>query len=392
MSQSAFLVAVVSLQNLGFNLVHPVTPTFIAEMGMQDWIFGVSYAAMALTSFLFSQEAGELCQRFESKGVFAVGCVGYAAMQLMFLASANEAQVILWRLLSGFFVSMINVGSLVYLVRSSSDATRARNLTYLATATAVTTALGYTVGGLVGDADYARAFYAQAVVLVAAGALLALAGKSYGTEHLGLRRLLRDGNPLRLGPQDYRVRRRIVAFLAVVLISMSALTVYEQSLNYYLKDALDYTPADIGCLKGAIGVVTLIANQLVAVRLLSRGRALRSIGLVFCLAFVSKLGLTLMGTGAPFVACNLVFTVFNAMHQPMVQDLVTSADPTHQDALVSMYNEMRSIGWVVGGLLAGAAYSLWPLLPFVITCVLFAVLGAICLEGDRIERRLDAAR
>ena len=42
MSQSAFLVAVVSLQNLGFNLVHPVTPAFIAATGMQDWIFGVS--------------------------------------------------------------------------------------------------------------------------------------------------------------------------------------------------------------------------------------------------------------------------------------------------------------------------------------------------------------
>ena len=63
MSQSAFLIAVVSLQNLGFNLVHPVTPTFIGVMGMQDWIFGVSYAAMALTSFLFSKEAGELAMR-----------------------------------------------------------------------------------------------------------------------------------------------------------------------------------------------------------------------------------------------------------------------------------------------------------------------------------------
>lgn len=176
MSQSAFLVAVVSLQNLGFNLVHPVTPAFIAATGMQDWIFGVSYAAMALTSFLFSKGAGELCMRFESRYVFAVGCMGYAAAQLMFLASTSEAQVIAWRLFSGFFVAMINVSSLVYLVRMSAGDKRARSLIHLATATAVTTALGYTVGGIVGNESYARAFLAQFAALAVAGLLLALLG------------------------------------------------------------------------------------------------------------------------------------------------------------------------------------------------------------------------
>ncbi len=387
MSQSAFLIAVVSLQNLGFNLVHPVTPTFIAEMGMQDWIFGVSYAAMALTSFLFSKEAGELCVRFESKGVFAVGCLGYAAMQLMFLASTNEAQVILWRLLSGFFVAMINVASLVYLVRSSPDEKRARNLTYLATATAVTTALGYTAGGIIGDAGYVRSFFAQTGVLAVAGLALALLGSAYGTERVGLGRLLRDGNPLKLGSADFRVRRRVVAFLAVVLVSMSALTIYEQSLNYYLKDMLDFTPADIGYLKGSIGVVTLVANQLIALRLMRRGRLLRSIGVVFMLACATSLAFTIAGSGPAFVAGNLVFTVFNAMHLPLVQELVTSASPEHQGELVSLYNEMRSVGWVVGGLAAGIAYAAWPELPFIITCALFGLLAAMCLYGDRLQRR-----
>ncbi|HIY79691.1 MAG TPA: MFS transporter [Candidatus Olsenella excrementavium] len=387
MSQSAFLIAVVSLQNLGFNLVHPVTPTFIGVMGMQDWIFGVSYAAMALTSFLFSKEAGELCLRFESKAIFAVGCFGYAAMQLMFLASTNESQVILWRLLSGFFVAMINVASLVFLVKSSDEGDRARNLTYLATATAVTTALGYTAGGLIGNSDYVRAFYSQTAVLVAAGLLLVMFGKRYGTEHLGLRRLVRDGNPLKLSSQDFHVRRRVVAYLSVVLISISALTIYEQSLNYYLKDALGYTPADIGYLKGAIGVVTLVANQLIALRLVRRAHLLRNIGIVFGFACVTNVLFTVMNMGPAFVACNLAFTIFNAMHLPMVQELVTSASTEHQGELVSLYNEMKSIGWVVGGLVAGVAYAAWPLLPFVITLLLFGGLMLMCLKGDQLQQR-----
>lgn len=386
MSQSAFLVAVVSLQNLGFNLVHPVTPAFIAATGMQDWIFGVSYAAMALTSFLFSKGAGELCVRFESRYVFAVGCMGYAATQLMFLASTSEAQVIAWRLFSGFFVAMINVSSLVYLVRMSTGDKRARSLIHLATATAVTTALGYTVGGIVGNESYAHAFLAQFAVLAVAGLLLALLGGDCGTERVGIRRLMRDGNPLRLGSADFRVRRRIVAYLAVVLISMSALTVYEQSLNYYLKDILDFSPADIGCLKGAIGVVTLVSNQVLALRLMRRARLLRHIGAVFALASCVNLLFAAAGGGPAFTALNLVFTVFNAMHLPMVQELVTSADEAHQDELVSLYNEMRSVGWVVGGLVAGLAYAVWPPLPFAITVVLFAGLAGLCLYGDRLQR------
>lgn len=386
MSQSAFLVAVVSLQNLGFNLVHPVTPAFIAATGMQDWIFGVSYAAMALTSFLFSKGAGELCVRFESRYVFAVGCMGYAATQLMFLASTSEAQVIAWRLFSGFFVAMINVSSLVYLVRMSTGDKRARSLIHLATATAVTTALGYTVGGIVGNESYAHAFLAQFAVLAVAGLLLALLGGDCRTERVGIRRLMRDSNPLRLGSADFRVRRRIVAYLAVVLISMSALTVYEQSLNYYLKDILDFSPADIGCLKGAIGVVTLVSNQVLALRLMRRARLLRHIGVVFALASCVNLLFAAVGGGPAFTALNLVFTVFNAMHLPMVQELVTSADEAHQDELVSLYNEMRSVGWVVGGLVAGLAYAVWPPLPFAITVVLFAGLAGLCLYGDRLQR------
>lgn len=389
MSQSAFLIAVVSLQNLGFNLVHPVTPTFIAEMGMQDWIFGISYAAMALTSFLFSKEAGELCLRFESRFIFAVGCMGYSATQLMFLASVTEAQVTFWRLFSGFFVAMINVASLVYLVRSSSEEHRARNLTYLATATAVTTALGYTAGGLIGNADYVKAFLSQTVVLIAAGSAFALFGRTYGTEHIRLRCLIRDGNPFRLGTQNFHVRRRIVALLSVVLLSISALTIYEQSLNYYLKDALNYDPVDIGYLKGAIGAVTLVANQFIALKLIRRGRLLLHLATVFSSACFTNMMFVVLNSGPAFVACNLAFTIFNSMHLPMVQELVTSADKMHQDELVSLYNEMKSIGWVVGGLVAGVTYAVWPMLPFVITLVLFGGLSAMCLKGDQLYRRFQ---
>ena len=303
--------------------------------------------------------------RFESRYVFAVGCMGYAAAQLMFLASTSEVQVIAWRLFSGFFVAMINVSSLVYLVRMSAGDKRARSLIHLATATAVTTALGYTVGGIVGNESYARAFLAQFAALAVAGLLLALLGGDCGTERVGIRRLLRDGNPLRLGSADFRVRRRIVAYLAVVLISMSALTVYEQSLNYYLKDILDFSPADIGCLKGAIGAVTLVSNQVFALRLMRRARLLRHIGVVFALASFVNLLFAAVGGGPAFTALNL---------------------EAHQDELVSLYNEMRSVGWVVGGLVAGLAYAVWPPLPFAITVVLFAGLAGLCLYGDRLQR------
>lgn len=386
MNPSLFIVIVVSLQNLGFNLVHPVTPAFISAMGMQDWIFGISYAAMALTSFLFSKEAGQLCLRFESKMVFAVGCIGYAGMQLLFLTSKNEGQVIFWRLCSGFFVAMINVAALAYLIHVSIDEQRARNLTYLATAIAVTTALGYTAGGIIGNASYSHAFIIQALVLTGAGLSLALFGNSCTKERIGIAELLHNGNPLRLGSPGFHVQRHIIKYLVITLISMSALTIYEQSLNYYLKDTLSYTPMDIGYLKGAIGVVTLAANQVIAFRLMRKDRLLHHVGMVFALASCTNLLFTVLNTGRGFIVGNLLFTVFNAMHLPMVQELVTSADMHHQHELVTLYNEMRSIGWIIGGLAAGIAYEICSLLPFASTTVLFACLAGICLHEEHLEQ------
>ena len=45
---------------LGANFAHPITPTVIQNLGLHDYMFGVAYAGMASTNFLFSPFWGKI--------------------------------------------------------------------------------------------------------------------------------------------------------------------------------------------------------------------------------------------------------------------------------------------------------------------------------------------
>lgn len=78
--------------------------------------------------------------------------------------------------------------------------------------------------------------------------------------------------------------------------------------------------------------------------------------------------------------------MFNSIHQPIIQELVTIVDVKQQENLVSLYNEMRSMGWIVGGLVAGYSYSLNPNLPFICTVFIFCILALLSISLPKLKR------
>ena len=77
------------------------------------------------------------------------GC-GYACGQLLFFMAHTEADH-RRRCISGFFISGASVACLIYVVNTSSDMERGRNLTILATIQSVGAAFGYLIGGFLGE-------------------------------------------------------------------------------------------------------------------------------------------------------------------------------------------------------------------------------------------------
>ena len=47
-----FIIA--AFQSIAANFAHPATPTIIKDLGLNDYMFGVAFAGMSITNFLFA--------------------------------------------------------------------------------------------------------------------------------------------------------------------------------------------------------------------------------------------------------------------------------------------------------------------------------------------------
>ena len=73
------------LEVVAANMVHPVTPTFLTQLQMPEFMFGAAFAAMSLTNFLFCPFWGAVGDRVGRVRTLFITILGYAAGQILFL-------------------------------------------------------------------------------------------------------------------------------------------------------------------------------------------------------------------------------------------------------------------------------------------------------------------
>lgn len=79
------------------SFAHPVTPSFIKEYGLNDYMFGVALSAMMTVNFLFSPFWGKITGYISSRRSMLIGGIGYGIGQLMFGFARTEAMVVVAR-------------------------------------------------------------------------------------------------------------------------------------------------------------------------------------------------------------------------------------------------------------------------------------------------------
>ena len=106
-----FLVMI--LFYLAANFAHPVTPTIIQNLHLNDYMFGVALAMMQLANFIMSPFWGKINSMISSKLSLLIGCVGYGIAQIWFAFATSELSIIGARLFAGAFVGAIFVSFLI---------------------------------------------------------------------------------------------------------------------------------------------------------------------------------------------------------------------------------------------------------------------------------------
>lgn len=379
------------------NMAHPFTPKLFTSLHMPDYMFGVSFASMALASFLFAPfwgKSADLKGRARALGIMAVG---YGIGQLFFSWSTTIWVLVPVRFITGFFACANTVCSMSYVTDITTPDNRTRYMSYLAAAITVSGAVGYLFGGVLGDISIPLAFGVQVVLMLLLGVGIWLflpesyqAGVDPQASYQPWR-ILRTANPFRLLSGAGRFLNAAVAvFLLVTFLASFATYAFDQAFNYFIKAELDFPTTYNGVIKAVVGLLGLLINVTVTIWLSRRADPrLSAVGILF-LCGVTALTTAMITQLSGFLACTVLFYSINAMHLPVLQALATrcGGEANSNGIMAGMFQSSRNLGMMGGALFAGFIYMLGSRLPFVWTGIAFFFgAGLMLLNFFQFRRR-----
>ena len=379
------------------NMAHPFTPKLFTSLHMPDYMFGVSFASMALASFLFAPFWGKTADQKGRARVLSIMSVGYGIGQLFFSWSTTIWVLVPVRFLTGFFACANTVCSMSYVTDITTPDNRTRYMSYLAAAITVSGAVGYLFGGVLGDISIPLAFGVQVVLMLLLGVGIWLflpesyqAGVDPQAPYQPWR-ILRTANPFRLLSGAGRFLNAAVAvFLLVTFLASFATYAFDQAFNYFIKAELDFPTTYNGVIKAVVGLLGLLINVTVTIWLSRRAAPrLSAVGFLF-LCGVTALATAMITQLSGFLACTVLFYSINAMHLPVLQALATrcGSQANSNGIMAGMFQSSRNLGMMGGALFAGFIYMLGSRLPFVWTGIAFFFgAGLMLLNFFQFRRR-----
>lgn len=357
------------------NVAHPITPTMFTNMGYPDYMFGVSFAAMAFAMFLASPFWGKIGDNIGHSKVFAITMPLYGIAQMCFGLSTTTFLTTLSRLFCGFFSAGTVVSSMAYVVNATNHENRGRYMSYYAAINSIFSAFGYFVGGVLGNKSIFMVFVLQTFALFITSFLSYINIKD--PERINYIYSTASANPFKAFMDMKKIMTAtLVTFLIVVFLTSFATTAYDNAFNYYIKAALNLPSSYNGVIKAIIGIVSLIVNFTINIYIANKTDTRKSIVIVLALCGISSMVVPFIHETMLFFAGNIVFFMFNAIYLPIQQVLVTKDRDMETSGIISgVFNSIRSVGMIFGALFAGFVYSKGDILPFIAASIAF-ILGS----------------
>ena len=362
--------AAMILFNLAANFAHPMTPTIIQDLNLPDYMFGLMLAAMMISQFLMSPFWGKMNASISSRQTLLICCTGYGVAQLGFALAQTQTVILLARVLAGIFVGGIFVSFLTYVINVAKPEDQAKYLTYSATIQAVFGAFGYLVGGLLGEVSIRGTFFLQALLLSASGVLFRIACEADhdGSEKLPVSKILRQSNPLQAFFDGRQFMNTAFALLFALNILMNfGNTGFDQVFNYYLKDQLGLTSSYNGLIKAAVGLISFAANMTLCIWIIQKTNTKLSIVVLAGFCTAASLGALLVPELKLYIGCSVLVYAGYSVSLPVLQHMAAQqADPVQKNLVMGFYNATKSLGSIIGSLMAGFLYEFHVKLPFLV--------------------------
>ena len=371
-----FFFAGMILFQLAANFAHPVTPTIIQDLALPDYMFGLMLAAMQLSNFLFSPFWGKMNVSISSRQTLLICCMGYGIAQLGFACATTQTMILLVRVLAGVFVGGIFVSFLTYVINTANPEDQARYLTYSATIQAVCGAFGYLVGGVLGEFSIRGTFFLQAFCLAAAGILFRFVCLPDGQQkQIDLKQTLKQTNPLQAFLDGkYFLNAAFIMLFAVNILMNFANTGFDQVFNYYLKDQLGLTSSYNGIIKAAVGLISFVFNMTLCLWIIRRTDTKKSMVALTVFCTLASVGALAVPQIRWFILCSVFVYALYSVSLPVLQHMVAvQSDPARKNLVMGFYNATKSLGSIIGSLMAGFLYTVHTKLPFAVVAAAYGI-------------------
>ena len=397
-----FVFIIYFFQGVIHNLGHPVTPAFVRGQGIEDYYFGIYFAAMAFGLLVGSPLWGILGDRGNKRQYVFFGLILYSIGQVLFAYVSNQYWMILFRFISGFGVSASITLLMSHLIENSQEDRRKMFLGWYQALFVLGSSLGYWLSGeltskpffieLLNTTDYRNIFLIQAVWNVFHACYIFF---MIGKDRVIVSVIDSDivEKPKKLGLlAGFKAVRKLDTNLIIFLISLSLISLGMINVSKFIEvymDDINLLPSDIGDFVGLTGIVSLIAT-IVLVPIVARMKKdfkimiliqLLSAVIIF-LVFRQENIMLALYTGF------MLYIVLKALYSPLEQHYIASHAPTGKyGSIMGVRQSFFAIGMVVGPLVGGILYDLKPIYAFDFSGIMF-VIGFVLLViiGKRIRK------
>lgn len=392
-SNSAVAILFITLMTvmLGFGIVIPLIPFYIAHFNASGSAIGLMMSLYSLMQFATAPFWGKTSDRIGRKPVLLIGIGGFAVSFFLQGIAQNLPQFIVYRTLAGIISSATLPTAMAYIADTTSEKDRAKGVGMMGAAMGLGMVAGPALGGLLTGLQLPfptwMANLIQVTTDASTGKLINLSVPYFASALLALIAL-----PLTyfMLPESLSVEQRhahvqyhteqpqqkrwqlfltalrspIGFFYSMAFILAFALANMETVLALYGKEQFQMGPVEVGLLMGGIGILSAI-QQGVMIGPLTRKFGEEAIirgGLA--IGIIGFLGMALSPLKWMFIASGLIFNAGNVLLQPSVTSLISKRANGRQGEAMGLNNAFQSLGRGVGPLWAGFAYDIYSTLSF----------------------------
>ena len=356
----AFTLAVVTL---GVGVVIPIMPFYIEKLGAGGAELGLLVASYAMMRLIFGPLWGGLSDRVGRKPVMLIGVFGYALTMVWFGLASRLWMLFAARILSGILSSATSPTTMAYVGDSTPEKERGSGMGILGAATGVGMIVGPALGGLLAESSLSAPFFIAAGMAMLAMVLIAIfLPESFPSAVLrpGRKKESLNWKCLRI-----LIVKRLGSVLLMTFIMSCGMMLFYGVFGLYALERFHFGPHQVGVIFMVAGLVSALAQGLLAGRLIRRwGEAVLIKAGMLATAF-GFVGILAAGDFPALLLAIGFFTLSSSLLLPVVMALTSRRAGVQQGMAMGLSNAAMSLGRIAGPLLGGFVFDADIHLPYI---------------------------